>query len=354
MTSKPTIVVYGNCAAQFLAHELRLVPELRDQFEIHWIRSFFVPPGYKLEEPVDPTALPRCKIFLEQAGNFRDDLLLRGAPLKEIPTPPGCRRVRFPPLFMSTLWPFMARDPRSEVAMKPWCNEGPYPAYISNRLILEILRDEKDLDRVYERFMAIKIKDHVDLDRLHDLTMLKIRRLDRESDVVVGNFIESSFTSKRLFLVQIHPAGPMLRHFYEETFRCLDLKPPPERPAELEASRGIGSYDAPIHPDIVEHFGLTWAQGLKYRHYAEGHFSYEEFIRRYIRFEWTMLFYLGVHLAQDNSRLLEAEVLLNEAALRPNAPARFFQELGKVRERLGWTDHARRTYALAAYAPHFD
>ena len=350
MTSKPTIVVYGNCAAQFLAHELRRLPAVSDNFEIHWIRSFFVPPGYYVEEPLDPTALPRCRFFLEQVGNFRDDLLRRGSPLNEIPIPPGCRRIRFPPLFLNTLWPFVARDPRNEVCMKPWCNEGPYPGHISNRLILEIMREEKDPDRVYERFMNTKIKDRVDLDRLHKLTMTKIRALDRESDVTVADFIDGSMASTRLFLVQIHPAGPTLRRLYEEILRCLDIEAPSERLLEIEASRGIGGYDAPIHPEIVEHFGLSWARGLKYRHYAEGSFTYEEFIRRNIRFEWTMLFYLGVHLARDDSRLVEAEALLNQATLKPNASSQFFVELGKVRERLGWKDQARRAYLRAAHA----
>jgi hypothetical protein len=356
MDAKPTIVVYGNCAAQFLTGELRRFQVLTDQFDIHYVRNFYVPPGYKSDEPVDMSALPRCRFFLEQAGNFREDLQRKGAPMKEIPLPPGCRRIRFPPLFMNTLWPFVTRDPRSDVSIKPWCNEGPYPPDISNRLILEIMQEETDPDRIYDRFAAIKIKERVDLDRLHALTVAKIRTLDRESDLAMGPFIERSFSSKRLFRVQIHPAGPMLSHFCAEMFRCLELPDAltEERRSEIETGPGIGSRDGPIHPDIIDHFGLSWAHGLKYQHYSEGYFTYEEFIRQYIRFDWTMLFYLGVHLAQEDRHLLEAEALLNEASRRPNAPSRFFKELGKVRERLGWTDLARGAYIVAAQAPHSD
>lgn len=350
MSEKPTLVVYGNCAANFLAGVLRGVPALVERYDISWIRNFWVPPGARTEEPVDMGVLPRCAVFLEQVGNFRDDLLRRGAPLREIPLPPGCRRVRFPPLFFNTLWPFVARDPRSDVAIKPWCNEGPYPAHLANRLILEIMKETKDPEEIYQRFMATKVADKVNLDRLHSLTMTKIRRLDRESDVTVGDFIDSHFTTTRLFRVQVHPAGPMLRHFCEAVFGCLDLgaEPDGERLADIATGPGIGGYDAPVHPDIVRHFGLTWAEGLRYQHFADGWFSYEEFIRRYIRFDWCLSFYLGVHLAQDGNRLLEAETLLGEACKRPDAPPAFFRELGKVFERLGWTDRARAAYLRAA------
>src|SRR5579863_8535833 len=120
--------------------------------------------------------------------------------------------------------------------------------------------------------------------------------------------------------MQIHPAGPMCRHLCSEIFAALDIveRAASDILADIEGWRGVGSYDAPIHPEIIDHFGLGWAGDLKYRQHAEGCFTHDEFVRRYIRLEWTPAYYRGVHLAAQN-RLREAEGLLIEAvAVNPS------------------------------------
>jgi len=351
VTVKPAIVVYGNCAGGFVAGHLRTIPAVTERYDVYWVRSFiFLGKG---DEPFDVSILPRCEILLEQVGNFQIDIQSRGGTqFRDVPIPENCRRIRFPPPFMNTLWPFVAPDPRSEGAVRDWIEEGPYPRYVCNSLILEIMKDEKDPERIYERFKAIRIKDKVDLDRLHSLTMSKIRGLDRESDIRLGDFVERNFVTRQLFHMQIHPAGPVLRYLWEEILRALGLSDafPQERLEEIEYARGPGAYDAPIHPEIIEHFGLDWARDMSYCHFGEGYFSHDEFIRRYIRFDWTPLLYIGAHLAAKDL-LLEAEGVLVEAARRPNAPSSVFHKLGQVYQRLGWTDATRSALVAASRAP---
>jgi hypothetical protein len=351
MTAKPAIVVYGNCAGEYLARQLRATPAVMEQYDVYWFRSFVVEaPG---DEPIDLSVLSRCAAFLEQVGNFRDDIQRRGGTnMREAPIPANCRRVRFPPLFMNTLWPFATLDPRSESWRRPWMVEGPYPAYVSNRLILEIMQEEKNPDRVYERFTSIRIRDRVDLDRLHALTMAKIRGLDRDSDLPMGEFIDREFRRTNLFHAQIHPAGPLLAYLSQQAFRALGLADlfSDDRLRTLSEDRGLGNCDGPIHPEIIEHFGLEWAPNLSYAHFSEGYFTYDEFIRRYIRFDWIPTYYIAGHLSSLNM-LHEAEALLVEVARRPNAPSSVFNLLGDIRRRLGWTEPARAAFIAAAYAP---
>lgn len=353
MGDKPTIVIYGNCAGEFLAQELRRIPAIAELYEVHWILSFSVPEDNpEFGRPQDMSALPRCKILFEQVGNFRADIKKLGGDLKEFPVPQGVQRVRFPPLFLNTLWPFVATDPRNKATIRPWRIEGAYPRAMANRLIIELMREENDPERVYEKYMAIRIADRVDLDRLHGLALSKIHALDRDSDIVVGEFVERNFTTLRLFVEQLHPTGPLLRHFCEQAFRHLGLPDAVAAPrlAEIEGRIGLGAFEAPVHPQIVEHFKLDWARGLTYRYFSEGNFTHEEFVRRYIRFEWAELFYVGWLLARQG-KFLEAEAVLREAAKRPRAPVTFFQALGTVRQKLGWIELAAEAYAAAKSAP---
>lgn len=330
---KPTVVIYGNCAGQTLASVLRQVSFLTERFDVHWVRNFSI--RGEGDEQFDPNVLPRCAFFLEQLGNFRGDKRRQAGDLKDLPLPPGCRHLRFPPLFMNTLWPFVASDPRSDACRMPGIGEGPYPKYVCNRLILDLMERESDPDRVYDQFMNIRVRDHVDLDRLHQLTMSKIRGLDRDGDFSFGDFIDQNFSSKRLFLMQIHPTGHMVRELCAQVTAALEV--PEEATAPLlqgiEGWRGIGGYDAPIHPDIAEHFGLQWAHGLLYRHHSEGYFSYSDFIRRYIRLEWTPTYYIGMQLASEG-QLVAAEALLAEA-VASNPSEDFVAGLRQVRNRYG-------------------
>lgn len=328
---KPTVIIHGNCIGQAIADQVRRVAAVTERFDVHWVRNFSA--QYSGDEPFDDSAFGRCRYLLEQVSDFKGDPRRLDGDLKELPVPPDCRRVRYPPVFMNTLWPFLAPDPRSEALRCSWWIEGPYPSYLSDRLIIQIMRTETDPDRIYERYRNIRIRDLVDLDRIHQLYLHQIRRLEQASDIVVGDFIESNFTKKRLFRMQAHPAGPMIRKLCEDVFQAIDI-PSAETASfceELEQWVGSGHYDAPIHPEMIEHFGLDWARDLTYQHFSEGWFSYDEFIRRYIRLDWTPVFYQGWH-AFTEGRLDEAEAFMLQA-IAENPSRAITDGLWHVRER---------------------
>ena len=58
--------------------------------------------------------------------------------------------------------------------------------------------------------------------------------------------------------------------------------------ATTERSRGIGEFDDPIHPQVADHFNVTWVtSGITYAYYHEGKFSSTDRLRRYIRFQYN-------------------------------------------------------------------
>lgn len=319
--TRPALVVYGNCQAGFVSQALRCVQPLASDFEIVWIRNIPDPDGMLR---IDASVIARAAVLLEQVGNFGNDGILRSDGALRVTFPEACRRIRFPPLFMTTLWPLVAIDPRNAATILPAQAEGAYPHFLANRLIMQLMADGGSPDAVLERFLATPIGTIVDLDRLHRLTMSKIRKLDRDSDVAVGDMIDAAFTQERLFAMQLHPTGALLARLLRGLIATLGAAPDaPNTTRLLDAIArwpGPGNYDAPIHPQIAEQFGLQWVNGMRYRYFEEGYFDFESCIRRYIAFEHIREFAFAAELEQRGD-LVHAEAALRRGIeLHPNAP----------------------------------
>jgi len=285
-SQRPAIVIYGNCQAGFFSDLLRRVSSLAPHYEVAWIRNLPNPENLKL---LTPDLIERTAVFLEQVGNFGNDGILRAGGELSIAFPASCRRIRFPPLFLTTLWPFVALDARNAPTILPAQMEGAYPNFLANRLVLQLMSEGASPETVLERFLATRITDVVDLDRLHRLTMSKIRKLDQDSDIKVAGLIDAGFTRERLFTMQLHPSGAMCSRVARALLDAIGVATAEARVERLLDAvarwSGIGNYDAPIHPQIVEHFGLEWAHGLSYRYFDEGYFDFETSTRRYIGFD---------------------------------------------------------------------
>jgi tetratricopeptide (TPR) repeat protein len=265
--------------------------------------------------------------------------------------PAGCRRIRFPPLFMTTLWPFVAIDPRNAATILPAQAEGAYPHFLANRLILQLMDEGHPPEVVLERFLALRIAEFVDLDRLHTLSMSKIRKLDRDSDVQMAETIDGGFTAERLFVMQLHPTGAMFAHLLRALLGALAVpcEGPTARLVEAIARwPGIGNYDAPVHPQIAEHFGLAWARGLTYRYFEEGFFDFETCVRRYIAFEHIREFSFAAELERRGD-VVHAEAALRRAVELHPKVARLHLRLGLLLERQGRAAEAARALSQAVW-----
>jgi tetratricopeptide (TPR) repeat protein len=83
--------------------------------------------------------------------------------------------------------------------------------------------------------------------------------------------------------------------------------------------------EVPVHPNIVEHFGLEFiGPNARYRYFNEGSFTFGEYADRYMRFEWNPDMAKAFHLFWTNQ--FDAAVPVFEAAVRssPRAAAAHF------------------------------
>lgn len=350
---RPAIVVYGNCQAGFVSDVLQRLPSVTDRYEVVWIRNA---PGIDgVFKPVEWSLVQRTAILLEQTGNFGNDGILRANGDLRIPFPATCRRIRFPPLFMTTLWPFVVPDPRNTATILAAHIEGAYPRFLGNRLILQLLAEERDPEVVFRRFMDIRIADVVDLDRLHKLTLSKLRALDRDADLPVAPIVEQGFTRERLFVMQLHPSGAMFAHLCRSVLDAVGVPIAGPRMERLIGAiarwPGIGNYDAPIHPQIVEHFGLEWARDLTYRYYEEGHFDFETSMRRYIDFTHIQEYRFAAEAERCGDLALAEAVLRHGIGLHPAQPYLHLR-LGLLLERQNRLDEAIKPLMQAVRMRH--
>ena len=134
---------------------------------------------------------------------------------------------------------------------------------------------------------------------------------------------------ERLFLSPGHPTGTVFAELIGQMIDAIGIKPSGAVDAllqRLRAFRGVGTYEAPIHPAVSAHFGLLWTGDLVYRHFQEGSFTHDEYVRRFARFAYTPDYYEGIRLL-DEGRFREATSLLQKAVDANPASPSFHQSL---------------------------
>ncbi|MBL4719570.1 MAG: hypothetical protein JKY20_00345 [Alphaproteobacteria bacterium] len=346
MSDKPVIVLYGNCHVGFARNVLARLDALSDSYEIWWVRNFAV--NNSLKSGFDLDKLRNCEFFIQQGGHWDTDSFTGWAALKDL-LPANCRIIRAPPLFLNTLWPFMIEDPRNRPDdLNP---EGAYPSALANRAILKLMRDETDPEQVFARYRDKDITDLVNIDRLHSINMAQLHAMDDDADIALAPFIEQNFAKQRLFLSHLHPTGVLCAEIARQIVAALglvDANDPQlqETLNEVEAVHGVGGFDAPIHPGIVEHFGLEWARDLRYRYYDEGYFDHDEFLKRYIRFK-SVPEYFAAKALINSANWAQAEKYLRVSIGKSPRSARFHGCLGETLFKLGRLEEAEKTYSMA-------
>src|SRR3954451_16651774 len=92
-----------------------------------------------------------------------------------------------------------------------------------------------------------------------------------------------------MFRTPYHPELDVSIMFCSQLFAKLDVAADlVDRMRESLPAAPFPRTEAPIHPAVAGHFGLHYVHpGSKYVFADEGRFTFEEFCRRYMRFEWN-------------------------------------------------------------------
>jgi len=230
--------------------------------------------------------------------------------------PSQAQIVRIPNLYCDFLWPFAGRaHPRNRGAFV--LPGGPYPAEQGDRFLDQMATDGLGEDAAIARYLALNVVTEGELDsRLTDRLAIQ-RQLDQAGGYDLAGYIADTFRTEPLFRTRQRLTMPLLRRLVAQLFGKLGVtawNPNALRRVPFPASA------QPIHPGVAAHFRLTWvAPGQLYPVNEEGFFSFEEFGRRYLRFEWNEALQRGIQTAKTNPEAALAD-LEQGLAQSPDSP----------------------------------
>jgi hypothetical protein len=222
-----------------------------------------------------------------------------GSILSEGMLRPGADLLRVPHLMADYLWPNAGRPHRLNRGefIVPG---GPYPADFGDAFLDRMMDGGVSEDEAVERYLAIDLASEERVDALRDARHATQLRIDQATGFAMADFIAGNFRDTALFLSRERPGLPLVRRLAAMLFRRLDADP--GKAGRITQSPYPGG-SLPIHPSVVQHFGLTClAADRRSPMNDEGRFTFEEYCRRYYRFEWNEALHMAIQRASEDPR----------------------------------------------------
>ena len=236
------------------------------------------------------------------------DLTDAGETVPEHLIPASAERVAVPVMLAAFLWPY-AGKPHPQNMGTAALREGPYPADFGDSFLDTMRAEGVDADEAVRRYLALDIAAETGLDDLLDAALNALAVLDARSGFDLASFVAREFRQQNLFATTQRLRLPLFRHLAGCVFTRMGIDP---RRAEalLEAPFTPGAM--PIHPGVLRHFGMAAPlPDHRYPVLDEGIFTFEQYCRRYLRYEWNEPLHAAMKLAESNPA--EAIPLLRQA-----------------------------------------
>ena len=140
--------------------------------------------------------------------------------------------------------------------------------------------------------MATDLNDLVDLDRFAEMHDEKFTSIDAKCDIKLWDYVKGNFRTKHLFRTNNHPSGVLMAYTLHRILAASPLGEWIQNSGTVlestAASFGIGAFEDPIHPQVIDHFSLNYlGKDYKYKYRFEGAFDFESRLRRYLRFDYN-------------------------------------------------------------------
>ncbi len=203
----------------------------------------------------------------------------------------------FPRISGAFLWPISGRAHPLNATFPYFDQGGPYPAEMGDLFLNKMIADKVAPETAVSTYLNSDLPAFKTLDRLKEMTLDKQRARDRACGYDFASIIDADFRNKSLFRTPGHPEVPLTMIMAAQLFERLEVDSTAIAKMVADPPGGLFPMSAaPIHPRVVDAFGLSFIQpGQRYRYFDEGSFTFEEYADRYMRFEWSPKLAEGLH-----------------------------------------------------------
>lgn len=344
--NRPVIACIGNCQSGTVRALLLAVPEISRDYDVVFTRS----------RRAFAAVRPRVRLAIHQMTHAWD-----GFQLEEGDLPPGAALIRYPAALATWPWPTIPFHHRNKDVK---ADEGAfqmYPYTICDDIALRLIEGGVSRDRFVDAYFEVDVTRAYPLNRLREISAAKARQIDDRADFGIWDHIDRHGAEQQLFRTANHPNGPLMGFIMREILDRMtflsDL--PYARKLAAAWSKGVGiqPVEAPVHPQVAQHFGLTWAKDRKWTFWNEGDFTFEERLMRMYDFRFSRNYQAG-SAAMNAGQFAEAAEFLRKAVreLPRSVPVRRLYAMALTRA--GDVNSAaavrRRIFTLEPTAVHAD
>ena len=211
--------------------------------------------------------------------------------------PPNADIIRVPAVSADFLWPVAGRAHPRNTGSFPM-PDGPYPAGHGDSFLDRMMQEGVGEEAAIARYLALDIAAEGDLDGRLSRRLDQQAALDTSAGTDLADFIGNRFREAYLFATMDRPRLKLFKRIAAPLFRKLGS---PDEAAQGLRTVPLLSGSQPIHPGVLAHFRMAMPPGgHRYPMLDEGRFTFEEYCRRYLRFEWNEALHRGIALARTD------------------------------------------------------
>lgn len=252
MSTKPAIVLFGDCQAMVLANGLRRLPEITERFRVFHMWSVKQGEAPDPVSPIAPEIWKTCEAFWVQVG-------VSTPPEHYVAEAPD-RRITFSALHLPFTHPFLAADH----VMRPTAQD-PMGFGYSDPFLMQLSEMDVHGEDIYYQYELLQQRQLAAIDRIVESGSKLMVERDMGADVKIAGWALSRTAERRLTWTRNHPSEEMsaeqLNRLFRHTFpREMD----PKGRLFGASARAFLVPDAlskqqdPVSWTVAEHLGLTW------------------------------------------------------------------------------------------------
>lgn len=219
---------------------------------------------------------------------------------------PAAAQVILVPLISAVfLWPFSGR-PHPCNQKLPHAPNGPFDPELGDVFLNGLIAEGVEPDEAVNRYLTLDFSKRTNLDRLFELWFDAQRRRDQASGFEMADLIKRRFREEQAFLTPHHPNLSIFNELARQVFHRMGFSNSIiDRVLATLRVSPFAPDSQPIHPFVARHFGLRWAaEDQRYRLRHEGEFTFPEFVRRYVAFDWNEALAEGAYLSHGQNSAL--------------------------------------------------